>query len=158
MPNHIEIRRATVVDVAAIAATLHKSFIEFRALYTDGGFAATTPDAEGVSARLSEGPLWVGVLDDVVVGTVGAVARGDSLYIRGMAVLPAARNSRAGSRLLFETERYATQTGCRRLFLTTTPFLHAAIRLYERSGFRMTGERSDLFGTPLLIMEKLLLP
>jgi ribosomal protein S18 acetylase RimI-like enzyme len=156
--KHIEIRRATVGDAAAIATTLHESFIEFRALYTDGGFAATTPESQGISTRLSEGPIWVAVRNNEVVGTVGGIVRGESLYIRGMAVLPTARKSGAGSQLLAEIERYAVQTGCRRLFLTTTPFLDSAIRLYERSGFCLTGERSDLFGTPLLTMEKLLLP
>jgi putative acetyltransferase len=156
--DSIEIRQAALKDAAAIAAALHESFAEFRPLYTDGGFAATTPDATGVRARMAEGPVWVACRSSEVIGTVGAILRSTAVYIRGMAVVPAGRKSGVGARLLAETESYAAQTGCRRLFLTTTPFLHSAIRLYEKSGFRMTNERSDLFGTPLLTMEKLLLP
>jgi len=40
------------------------------------------------------------------------------------------------------------------LIFATTPFLLAAVQLYERHGFRYTGEQPDLFGTKLLTMAK----
>lgn len=40
------------------------------------------------------------------------------------------------------------------ILLNTTPFLRGAAQLYERHGFRYTGEQPDLFGTKLLTMEK----
>jgi len=70
------------------------------------------------------------------VGTVSAVVKGESVYVRGMAVLPAARGTGAGSELLKQVEEWADGKGCTRLFLSTTPFLAAAIRLYEKAGFR----------------------
>jgi GNAT superfamily N-acetyltransferase len=74
-----------------------------------------------------------------------------------MGVLPAERGSGTGSLLLREVESWAESFGESRLFLSTTPFLHSAIRLYERSGFRrINGGMSDLFGTPLFTMEKTL--
>jgi ribosomal protein S18 acetylase RimI-like enzyme len=69
--------------------------------------------------------------------------------------LPAARKLKIGKRLLSEIEAYAAEQGCKRIFLSTTPFLDAAIRLYEKSGFRrVPGSEHDLFGTPLFTMEK----
>jgi hypothetical protein len=59
--------------------------------------------------------------------------------------------------LLLGVEEFAMAEGYGRLVLTTTPFLAAAIQLYERAGFRLTGEHGDLFGTPLLWMAKDLL-
>jgi ribosomal protein S18 acetylase RimI-like enzyme len=60
-------------------------------------------------------------------------------------------------RLLDAVERYASAVSCHRLFLSTTPFLLEAIRLYERYGFRRTSEHTpDLFGTPLFTMEKII--
>jgi len=83
------------------------------------------------------------------------VVSGDSVYIRGMAVLPTCRRSGAAVRLLQQAEDWAKSEGYSRLFLSTTPFLNAAIRLYERSGFRRTSNGDhDLFGTPLFTMEK----
>jgi putative acetyltransferase len=74
-----------------------------------------------------------------------------------MAVLPAARGSGAGAKLLRQVEGWASSEGYTRLFLNTTPFLDAAIRLYERFGFRRADDNlHDLFGTPLFTMEKIL--
>lgn len=155
MSGRVEIRRATAEDAAAVAGVLYESFIEFKALYTDGGFAATALGPEQVLARISEGPVWVASRAGVVVGTVGVVVKGHSVYIRGMAVLPAARGSGAGTALMREAEAWAAREKMDRLFLSTTPFLHSAIRLYEKLGFRRKDQEvHDLFGTPLFTMEK----
>lgn len=154
-PRPIEIRLAQREDAAAVAAVLYESFVEFQPLYTDGGFAATTPGADQVLTRMQEGPVWVAVCGNVALGTVAAIGKGESVYIRGMAVLPSARGSGAGRALLRRVEDWAAGQGCSRLTLSTTPFLSSAIRLYEGSGFRRTDEGShDLFGTPLFTMEK----
>jgi len=89
------------------------------------------------------------------MGTAAAVVKGESVYIRGMAVLPSARGLGAGAKLLRQVEDWAASQRCNRLFLSTTPFLHSAIRLYEKTGFRrMDGGLHDLLGTPLFTMEK----
>ena len=60
-----------------------------------------------------------------------------------------------GKMLLEEVESFAVSWQSARLFLITTPFLHAAIHLYEDFGFRRTSEPPhDLFNTPLFTMEK----
>ncbi len=152
--TQIEIRLARPEDAAAIADVLHKSFEEFQSLYTEAGFAATTPTADQISKRLDQGPVWV-ALRAGVMGTVAAVVKGESVYIRGMGVLPEARGLGTGSRLLQQVEIWAISEGFTALFLSTTPFLHSAIRLYEKSGFRLTDRAPhDLFGTPLFTMEK----
>jgi GNAT superfamily N-acetyltransferase len=151
----LEIRLAGRDDAAAISAVLYESFVEFRDLYTDGGFAATALGVEQILVRMREGPVWVALRDGAVLGTVAAVGKGESAYVRGMAVLPAARGLGAGSALLRAVESWACGEGHTRLFLSTTPFLDSAIRLYERFGFRrMAEEPQDLFGTPLFTMEK----
>jgi N-acetylglutamate synthase-like GNAT family acetyltransferase len=153
--TQLEIRRAAQEDAAAIAAVLHESFVEFKDLYTDQGFAATAIGIEQVVTRMREGPVWVALHEAVVLGSVAAVIKSDSVYIRGMAVLPTARGSGAGTRLLQQVEAWAVTQGYSRLSLSTTPFLDSAIRLYERSGFRRMDEGlHDLFGTPLFEMEK----
>jgi ribosomal protein S18 acetylase RimI-like enzyme len=157
-PQQIEIRRAEPRDADAISTVLHEAFIEFKHLYTEGGFAATALNTEEVLTRITEGPVWVALIKDEIVGTIAAVQRDNSLYVRGMAVLPVARGSGAGRKLLDAVERFARDSNCPRLFLSTTPFLSAAIRLYESYGFRRTGEPHDLFGTPLFTMEKFFPP
>jgi GNAT superfamily N-acetyltransferase len=155
MAVQIEIRRAAPEDAPAIATLLYEAFVEFKSLYTDGGFSATTPDAAQILVRMHEGPAWLAIGNDVVLGTVAALIKSQSAHIRGMAVLPSARVSGVGAALLQHVEDWATSQGCSRLFFSTTPFLSAAIRLYEKFGFRRTGEGPhELAGTPLFTMEK----
>jgi len=151
----VRIRRAASDDATVVANILHASFAEYESLYTPPGFAATTPDAHQVLARMGEGPVWIAFRHSDVVGTVAAVVKDGSLYIRGMAVRPEARRLKVGALLLEQTERFAIEQSCSRLFLSTAPFLDAAIRLYEKSGFRRVQDGGqDLFGTPLFMMEK----
>lgn len=155
LQSQVQYRRAGADDAPVIARVLYESFVEYKALYTAAGFAATTPDAAQILVRMEEGPVWIALRGIEVIGTVAAVAKGQSLSIRGMAVLPANRASGAGSGLLMQAEEWARQRHFKRIFLSTTPFLSSAIRLYEKFGFETTdAEPRDLFGTPLLTMEK----
>lgn len=160
MDEGCEIRRASEDDAAAIASVLCESFAEYRSLYTPEGFAATTPASRQVRRRIEEGPVWVALYNGTIAGTVSVLDRGrEGLYVRGMAVLTAARGKGIGRRLLEHVEAFARAQKYERLFLSTTPFLHAAIRLYEQFGFRPAGEGPhDLFGTPLFTMVKSLGP
>jgi len=151
----VKVRRAVPEDAPAMAIILYTSFVEFRPFYTPEAFAATAITDEEVLVRLSEGPVWAALWEDSLCGTVAALARGAALYIRGMAVLPTVRGKGVGEALLKAVEAFASEQGHTTLLLTTTPFLHSAIRLYERCGFSRTavGE-ADLYGTPLFTMEK----
>jgi GNAT superfamily N-acetyltransferase len=149
----VKIRRAVPADATQVAAVLLESFSEYENLYSTEGFAATTPASDSILHRMKEGPVWIALLDHSVAGTASVVDRGEDLYIRGMAVLPAARGRGIASLLLKRIEDYASAHGYRRLILSTTPFLHEAIRLYERFGFSRSQEGPQyLSGTPLFTM------
>lgn len=155
----IYIRRVTADDVVPIASVMHTSFVEYESVYTPEAFAATTPTPEQIQHRMSEGPMWVALQDDIIVGTVSVVPKNAALYIRGMAILPSARGQSIGTLLLEQVEDFASKHNYARLSLSTTPFLTRAIRLYERCGFRRSDEGPyELFGTPLFTMEKTLKP
>lgn len=152
------IRLATRSDSQAIARVLERSFAPFETQYTAEAYSATTPEAGVIRARFDEGPIWVAEAEMRLVGTASALPRGDRLYVRSMAVVPEARGGGYARQLLAAVEEYAHEHAVRALVLCTTPFLHDAIRLYDRAGFRRTGEGPhDLFGTPLFTMEKELL-
>ncbi len=154
----VAVRKAQPSDAAEMAAVLARSFAEYEALYTPDAFAATTPKSDEIRRRFSEGEMWVATLEERIVGTVSVIPENESLYIRSMAILPEARATGLGERLLIEIENFAVAGGYRRLFLCTTPFLHRAIRLYERFGFAVSSESpQELKGTPLVTMSKKLL-
>ena len=151
----IEIREATPADAEAIAALLAVAFADLRPQYTAEGYRTTTPDAAEILPRFEEGPIWLALDQERPVGTVSVKRSGNMLYVRSMAVDPDARGRGIASMLLDCVERFARASGCRGLTLSTTPFLHAAIRTYERAGFQRTDEGpTDLAGTPLFTMTK----
>ena len=92
----MEIRRAVADDSTHIASVLYDSFMEFKSLYSPEAFVATTPAAGEIRSRLNEGPVWVAVQSESIVGTVSTILKIEGLYIRSMAVLPAARGPVAG--------------------------------------------------------------
>lgn len=155
----LSIRRACRNESFAIASILKEAFIEFESQYTPAAFAVTTPTSDQIQRRWDEGPVWAAVQKNDIVGTVAAVPKSAGLYIRSLAVLPVARGQGIAEHLLREIEKYAAFKHHRCLFLSTTPFLKSAIRLYERFGFRRNDEGPhDLFGTPLFTMVKQLEP
>lgn len=149
------IRQASIDESPVIASILHQAFVEYESLYTPAAFAATTPLSDQIQKRWGEGPVWLAVQNLNFVGTVAAVSKREGLYIRSMAVLPGARGQGIAEQLLRVIESYALAEQHRRLFLSTTPFLISAIRLYKRFGFRESEEGPhNLFGTPLFTMVK----
>jgi GNAT superfamily N-acetyltransferase len=152
--NKLSIKQATAADAAAIHSILAAAFAEFRHLYTPEAYVATVVPENDVRIRLTEGPIWIAERESEVLGTVSAVVSGDCVAVRGMAVNPNVRGLGIGRTLLKVIERFAYQQGCDQLSLFTTAFLSRAIRLYESSGFKFTGELSSPHGTELSRMVK----
>lgn len=151
----MRIQLATRSEASAIADVILQSFLEYKSSYTDEAFTATCPSSTEVENRLAEGPVWIAVENEIVVGTVSGVPDGTRVLIRSMAVLPSRRGQGIGEALLRQVEDYSYENGCRHLFLSTTFFLTSAIRLYERFGFRTSDEGPrDRFGTPIFTMVK----
>lgn len=151
----IEIRFAAPEDSEVIAAVLSEAFSAFESFYTPEAFNVTILDAERVRERFGEnGEIWAALKNGKIVGTVSVVDEGERLYIRSMAVSPPARGLKIGQKLLDEIEKYAVENDYKQLFLYTTPFLHGAIRLYEKNGFRRGEDIDGFFGTPLFAMER----
>ena len=150
-----KIRRASAGDATAIAELLVAAFAEYQSLFSEPAFDVVRPRAPEIIGRLAEGPVWVAVTPDGVVGTVSAVARGTDMWVRSMAVAPAARGQGVARRLLGAIEAWMRRRRFRRLHLTTAPFMGQAIRLYERAGFVPSQDPpEDLCGLMLLPMEK----
>jgi ribosomal protein S18 acetylase RimI-like enzyme len=154
----VEIRLAIPEESAIISGILGEAFAEFKTDYTPDAFVVVTPPADEVAGRFDEGPIWVAVNEGEIVGTVSVIPEPEWLYIRSMAVLPKAQGLGVGQKLLVAVEEYGIEKGFNKLFLYTTPFSSAAIRLYEKYGFRLDRYTTadEWFGTPGFSMEKII--
>ena len=69
-------------------------------------------------------------------------------YLAGMFVVPHDRGNGLGLRLVAAIEAWARAAGVSRVELEVNPAADAAVRLYERSGYRATGETRPMSSRP----------
>lgn len=104
------------------------------------------PLAEFVLA--GAGRLWVAELENRVVGSIAVVDAGyGEGQLRWFLLTPEARGTGLGRRLLETALAYCRERGMARVFLWSFSDLAAALRLYERAGFKVTETRvTNLWG------------
>jgi GNAT superfamily N-acetyltransferase len=91
------------------------------------------------------GRLWIAEDETRMVGSIALVeAGGGEGQLRWFLVVPEARGTGLGRRLLEEALAYARQRGLSRVFLWSFADLTDALRLYERAGFRTTQTRTGV--------------
>ena len=126
----------------------------------------TTLESNGPQDRI------VAEQDGIIVGSVllyppaagayaSAASAGELPEVRLLAVPPAARGRGVGHALMQECQRRTRAAGARAVGLHTMDMMHAAVRMYERMGFKripeadfhpgsgvvVKGYRLDLLGT-----------
>ena len=150
----IRYQRAVAADVPQLVDLIHVCFAELATLTPPSGAIAETPAA--IAALLARGVLVKAVMDGALVGCVAAEPCGDHVYVGRLAVLPARRRLGIAQGLLAEVEDYAREIGAAALTLNVRLVLPANIRLFERVGYRITGQGSHPgFAIPTYhVMEK----
>lgn len=135
-----EIRPIRADDDAAMADVIRTVMPEFGA--TGSGFAISDPEVDWMSRAYAAPRHAYFALerDGRVVGGAGVapLAGGDAdvCELRKMYFLPEARGSGAGAAMMARCLDAARGFGFARCYLETLTGMDAAMRLYERSGFR----------------------
>ena len=140
MQSTWSIRPIQADDDAAMAAVIRTVMSEFGAC--GSGFAISDPEVDWMSRAYSapRSAYFVIERDGVVLGG-GGVAQlegGDAgtCELRKMYFLPEARGLGAGAAMMARCLDAARVFGFSRCYLETLTGMDAAMRLYERSGFR----------------------
>lgn len=156
--DEARVRLAVNDDAAAISDVLLHSFGQNRECYTPEAFVVVTPSPEEIAGRFAEGPQWVAEIDGNIVGTVGVTHEPEGIYIRSLGVDPEAQGLGVGHKLLDAIDEYAVSQKATRIFLYTTYFVPAAVKLYEKHGYKWVRDTTaeEWYGTPGLEMEKTL--
>ena len=127
-------------DDAAMAAIIRAVMPEFGAV--GDGFAINDPEVDWMSRAYAQprSAYFVVERDGIVLGGGGVApldgGDGDTCELRKMYFLPQARGLGAGSAMMERCLQAARGFGFTRCYLETLCGMDAAMRLYERSGFR----------------------
>jgi putative acetyltransferase len=139
-PAPLRIEPITQADDAQVAAIIRTVMPEFGA--SGCGFAINDPEVDWMS-RAYTGPrsaYFVLRRDGRVLGGGGVAplegSDPDTCELRKMYFLPEARGAGAGAAMMERCLEAARAFGFRRCYLETLTGMDAAMRLYERSGFR----------------------
>lgn len=138
--SDVSIRPIEPGDDAAVAAIIHEVMSSFGAC--GPGFALSDPEVEHMSKAYASARTAYFVVEEAgrVIGGAGiaplAGGDADTCELRKMYFLPAARGRGLGARMLETCLQRARELGFRRCYLETLTGMDAAMRLYERSGFR----------------------
>ncbi|WP_242164458.1 GNAT family N-acetyltransferase [Lysobacter sp. M15] len=139
-PERLQIEPITQADDAQVAAIIRAVMPEFGA--SGCGFAINDPEVDWMS-RAYAGPrsaYFVLRRDGRVLGGGGVAplegGDSDTCELRKMYFLPEARGLGAGAAMMERCLEAARAFGFRRCYLETLTGMDAAMRLYERSGFR----------------------
>jgi ribosomal protein S18 acetylase RimI-like enzyme len=147
LPAHHQVfschtRNAIAADLDAIARIEQVSFVHAGERFGERRVRYLI-DSPRVIVRIAE-------LDEKVSGWICglAVARSPQPWgrIYALAVDPAARGKKIGPQLLGEMIELLRQQGAKSIFLEVRPDNHAAIRLYEKSGFVPWRELEHYYG------------
>ncbi len=139
-PAPFVLRPIQVSDDAAVAGIIRTVMPEFGA--SGSGFAINDPEVDWMQRAYSAPRCAYFVVErDGVVEGGGGVAPleggdADTCELRKMYFLPQLRGLGAGAAVMERCIQAAREFGFRRCYLETLSGMDAAMRLYERSGFK----------------------
>ena len=123
----------------AVLAVLQAAFA-LQPRETDPPSSAHAETVESLAAHAAKGGLVIAERDDRPVGCVFFREEPDSLYLHKLAVDPVVRDQGLARRLVDAVAAEAVRRGHGRLTLSTRKALPENVALFERLGFRKTGE------------------
>jgi ribosomal protein S18 acetylase RimI-like enzyme len=148
--TEIKIRRAAVEDWQAVRdirlAALQEAPFAFGSTYArERDFDEAT-----WKGRLSnaDSPTFIAYDEDGPVGIDGLYSEGDDYHLVAMWVAPAARQQGVAAALTTAAIEWARHRGAPRVTLGVAENNEAARRVYERLGFRLTGNSEPLHSDP----------
>src|SRR4030095_14565129 len=104
--RNVSITRATFDDSEGILSCLRAAFEPYRAQYTPAGHEDTVMTSGTVRKRSEDMTVLIARNEaGLIIGTIGAAARGAEGHIRGMAVVPSWQGGGGGERVREALER-----------------------------------------------------
>jgi putative acetyltransferase len=146
MNNRVEPTPVEIVsyadEYADAFARLNREWLEHYSLFEDGDRKHLEHPRESILA--TGGEIFIALIDGVVVGTCATVVRDpETVELVKLAVDGSVRGRGIGLQLAQKVITWARKHGATRVTLVSSTKLEAALRLYERLGFKYGPLPSD---------------
>lgn len=148
MPD-VQIRRATDIDVPAIARIVHDSFAEFIPLIG----RAPAPMFDDYAAAAAQGLAWVLAENEEISGVAVLDGAEDHLSVRVLVVAPSRRSSGRGRRFIDFIEQEARRRGYAEVRLQAHVTMTRGLRFYQTLGYKEY-RRTELDGYVRVALRK----
>ncbi len=151
----MDIRTYRITDKSAVLdLILHIQAVEFGVAIT----AADQPDLNNIHKvyQTGNGNFWVATTQEQVVGSIALLDIGhQQVALRKMFVAQAFRGSDIGvaKQLLAESHQWARQQGITDIYLGTINVYRAAMRFYEKNGYRKLNKIDLPAAFPLIAVD-----
>jgi GNAT superfamily N-acetyltransferase len=133
------IRQAESRDVASVTAIVRAAY-EF---YVPRIGREPAPMTADYAALVDASEVWVGVVDERIVGVLVIRTEGDSLQLDNVAVEPSSKGHGYGRALIGFAEEHARQLALRAVTLYTNEAMSENLHLYPRLGYVETDRRVE---------------
>lgn len=122
---------------------------EYNLDHTFEGYVASGLGEFAKSFDQRKDRLWLAQESERIVGSIAIAGQADhTAQLRWFLVLPEARGSGLGGRLLGDALEFCRSSEFRSVFLWTLSDLKAAAHLYQRAGFHRTEQKThEIWGT-----------
>jgi ribosomal protein S18 acetylase RimI-like enzyme len=152
----IRLRKAVLRDAQKIHELLSAAFEPYRQYYTEEAYNATVLSPQRIERRIHDRrrETWILLSNERCAGTVSLKLDEKRVYIQSMAVAPAHQGRGIGKSILEEIEKRGRELQCKELVLESFAPLTKAVTLYERYGFKSTGEKRQYYGIVIFEMVK----
>ena len=146
------ISKASRDDLAEILQLQYRAFYTVAESMGDFSIPPLTQTIEELTDEYEHGLVLKLVCDDIIVGSVRALVKGDTVYVGKLIVSPGYRHRGYGSRLLAEIEKIFPE---KRYELFTSVANPENIRLYEKNGYVIFDRKTVSPNLTFVYMEKI---
>jgi putative acetyltransferase len=148
MNSGTTIRTITLDDNAAIAQIIRSTLLEYGAARPGTVYYDESTDRLSEVFGIAGSAYYIAEQDGGIVGGAGIYPTenldADTCELVKMYLLPSARGTGLGRRLMDMCIDFVIESGYKRVYLETMPELKEAIRLYHKMGFeRLTAPLGD---------------
>lgn len=159
---NFRIRTIEPRDNSKLAEIIRSTLTEFKANHPGTVYYDATTDSLFELFQVKNAVYFIAENDDSVLGGGGIFPSeglpGDTCELVKMYLVPEARGTGLGSKLIEKCLQFAKDSGFKKVYLETMPELKNALKVYERFGFRYLNKQlgnTGHFGCDLWMIKEI---